>query len=235
MVTKTILVTGFGAFPGAPRNPTTRMVATLLHGRHARRSDLRLVGHVFPTCWEAVDRELPALLKREQPDAVLLLGVATRANTVRIERVARNRASVLRPDAAKRSPSKRSIAPGAPLFRPGRFPAASLCAALRAAGARPVFSRDAGGYLCNYAYWRALEAAEQPDGPRLVVFVHVPPLPLAPRPERHPVRHQVRRPVPMRKRHTLAGHVAAANAAVAALASALRQRRVSQRTDVTPR
>ena len=35
-------------------------------------------------------------------------------------------------------------------------------------------SRDAGNYLCNYVYWRALEAAAEPGGPRLAVFVHVP-------------------------------------------------------------
>jgi hypothetical protein len=37
-------------------------------------------------------------------------------------------------------------------------------------------SRNAGAYLCNYVYWRALEAAARPDGPGLVVFVHVPPI-----------------------------------------------------------
>jgi len=35
-------------------------------------------------------------------------------------------------------------------------------------------SRNAGAYLCNYAYWRALEAAAQADVLRVVVFVHVP-------------------------------------------------------------
>jgi pyroglutamyl-peptidase len=33
-------------------------------------------------------------------------------------------------------------------------------------------SRDAGRYLCNYAYWRALEQAH--DGRPLVQFVHIP-------------------------------------------------------------
>jgi hypothetical protein len=37
-------------------------------------------------------------------------------------------------------------------------------------------SRNAGAYLCNYVYWRALEAAARPDGPGLGVFVHVPPV-----------------------------------------------------------
>jgi pyroglutamyl-peptidase len=37
-------------------------------------------------------------------------------------------------------------------------------------------ARDAGRYICNYVYWRALEAAAKPGGPQLVVFVHVPKL-----------------------------------------------------------
>jgi pyroglutamyl-peptidase len=39
-----------------------------------------------------------------------------------------------------------------------------------------MLSRNAGSYLCNYVYWRALEAARQPGGPKLVAFVHIPPL-----------------------------------------------------------
>lgn len=32
------------------------------------------------------------------------------------------------------------------------------------------------GYLCNYLCWRALEAAQDPAGPRLTAFIHVPPV-----------------------------------------------------------
>jgi pyroglutamyl-peptidase len=41
-------------------------------------------------------------------------------------------------------------------------------------------SRDAGRYLCNYAYWRALERA--PRGRPLVQFVHIPRVRFNPRP-----------------------------------------------------
>ena len=37
-------------------------------------------------------------------------------------------------------------------------------------------SRDAGSYLCNYLSWRAIEAVDADDGPRLAAFVHIPPL-----------------------------------------------------------
>jgi len=60
----TILVTGFGPFPGAPRNPTGALVRTL--SRH-RRSGLRIVSHVFETSYAAVDRDLPALIKQHRP------------------------------------------------------------------------------------------------------------------------------------------------------------------------
>jgi pyroglutamyl-peptidase len=37
-------------------------------------------------------------------------------------------------------------------------------------------SRDAGSYLCNYLSWRAIEAVDAENGPRLAAFVHIPPL-----------------------------------------------------------
>jgi pyroglutamyl-peptidase len=46
-------------------------------------------------------------------------------------------------------------------------------AAARSTGAPARLSHDAGRYLCNFAYWRALECAGGHDG-ALVQFVHVP-------------------------------------------------------------
>ena len=47
---------------------------------------------------------------------------------------------------------------------------------LVASGVAVARSRNAGSYLCNYAYWRGLEAAGRTDGPAVVVFVHLPPV-----------------------------------------------------------
>jgi pyroglutamyl-peptidase len=46
-------------------------------------------------------------------------------------------------------------------------------------GVRARLSRDAGRYLCNYVYWRGLEASR--SGTPLVQFVHIPPVARTPR------------------------------------------------------
>ena len=45
----TILITGFGPFPGAPVNPTTALARHLARLRRPGLADVRLVGHVFTT------------------------------------------------------------------------------------------------------------------------------------------------------------------------------------------
>jgi pyroglutamyl-peptidase len=182
-----ILVTGFGRFPGAPSNPTAPLVARLV--RAARRHGLDCVAHVFATRYAAVDRELPALIARHRPDAIVMFGLAGRRRHVSIEMFARNRMSTWFPDAGGVVPPRATIATGAPPSLPGRAAFSRLLAAARATRVRTRLSRDAGRYLCNYVYWRALEAAAQPDGPRRAVFIHVPPVGGTPRPRARAKRH----------------------------------------------
>lgn len=165
---RTILVTGFGPFPGAPHNPTATLVRQLTRGR---RPLVRLVGHVFDTSYEAVDRELPALIKQHRPDALLMFGLHGRARTLRIETRAAN-AIGRHADARGKRPSTRTIAAGG---THASLPIAAhrlMRAAHRVTPA--ALSRDAGRYLCNYLCWRAAEASAKPGGPRLATFVHVP-------------------------------------------------------------
>jgi pyroglutamyl-peptidase len=171
---RTILITGFGRFPGAPVNPSGLVAAHLVRRRRPAFAGTRRVAHVFATRYDAVDRELPALLKREKPDIVVMLGVATRARQVRVEQRARNRIALF-PDAGGHRPAKHTIAPHRDAVR-NPLPVARLVKAARTVGVAAAPSCNAGTYLCNYAYWRALEAAARPDGPDLVIFIHVPPV-----------------------------------------------------------
>jgi pyroglutamyl-peptidase len=166
----TILITGFGPFPGAPVNPTKGLVKTLAH---AHRLRARIVPHVFHTSYAAVDRELPALLRRYRPDALLMFGLAAETPHLRIETWARNVLSAL-PDAAGAIAAATQIAPG----RPGRqaltTPARAFLAAARRARVHAAISADAGAYLCNYLCWRVSLAVRKPGGPRQAAFIHVP-------------------------------------------------------------
>jgi pyroglutamyl-peptidase len=170
-----ILITGFGPFPGAPHNPTMPLVARLLRLRRPAFSEVELSGHIFPVTYRAVDRELPQLLARHRPHALLMFGLATRTPYVRIETRARNAVTMLWPDADHTSVRKVSIAGNADAKMFGPHTAKLLRAAV-ATGVDARASRDAGSYLCNYLSWRAIEATCAEHGPRLAAFVHVPPI-----------------------------------------------------------
>ncbi len=185
---KKILVTGFGRFPGAPFNPTTPLVARLV--RAGRLRGLDCVAHVFATRYTTVDRELPALIAAHRPNVVLMFGLAGRRQHVSIELFARNRMSTWFPDAGGAAPPRAAIAADGPPRWRGRAAFSRLLAAARATRVTTRLSRDAGKYLCNYIYWRALEAAARPGGPGRVVFIHVPPVAKTSRPHRRARRNQ---------------------------------------------
>jgi pyroglutamyl-peptidase len=170
-----ILITGFGPFPGAPLNPTMPLVARLSRLRRPAFSEVEFSGHIFPVTYKAVDRELPQLLARHRPHALLMFGLATRTPYVRIETRARNAVTMLWPDADHTRARKGSIAGDADARMFGPHTAKLLRAAV-ATGIDARASRDAGSYLCNYLSWRAIEASCADGGPRLAAFVHVPPI-----------------------------------------------------------
>ena len=169
----TILITGFGPFPGAPFNPTGPLVKRLARVRRPALADVTIVPHIFPTSHVSVDRDLPRLIAKHKPDALLMFGLATRTRTLRIETRARNTLALL-PDAGGASLRRSTIAPGKPAALALLAPAWRLLAAVRSTGIPSVLSHDAGRYLCNYLCWRAIEKVGEPGGPRIAAFVHVP-------------------------------------------------------------
>jgi pyroglutamyl-peptidase len=166
----TILVTGFGPFPGAPFNPTGPLVQRLARTHLART---KIVTHIFETSYAAVDHDLPKLIARYRPDALLMFGLATNAKTLRIEMRARNALKAIA-DATGKSPRQLTIAAGKAPAMAMQGPVRHLLAAARSTRLPVELSGDAGGYLCNYLCWRAAELAAKRHGPRLAAFVHVP-------------------------------------------------------------
>jgi pyroglutamyl-peptidase len=206
-----ILLAGFGPFPGAPFNPSAALAQRLARRRRPALAGLLRSVHVFATDYACVDRDLSKLIA-DKPDIVLVFGLAARRHQICIETRARNAVSVLFPDASGYRPTDRLITPGGPGELCGRAPFARLLGAARTARVQARLSRDAGGYLCNYAYWRALERANE-AGP-LVQFVHIPAVARNPRPRR---RRSNRRPP------SLTELTAAAERLLIALAAASRR------------
>jgi pyroglutamyl-peptidase len=173
-----VLLIGFGPFPGAPLNPSALLVKSLARRRRPAFAEIVRTTHVFATAYAAVDRDLPKLLAAG-PDIILMFGVAGRRRHLCIETRARNAVSLLFPDASGYRPRQGIIAPGEPAALRGAAPFARLLGAVPASTVPARLSRDAGRYLCNYAYWRALERSR--DGRPLVQFVHIPRVSVGPR------------------------------------------------------
>jgi pyroglutamyl-peptidase len=168
-----ILITGFGPFPGAPYNPTQPLVARLQRLRRPALGDIELISHIFHVTYSTVDRELPELIARHRPQALLMFGLADRTAHVRIETRARNAVTTLFPDADRNRARKGSIISGADAVTFGPH-TAKLLRAADGTGIDARSSRDAGSYLCNYLSWRAIKATNGDTGPRLAAFVHIP-------------------------------------------------------------
>ena len=205
-----VLLIGFGPFPGAPFNPSAALVKAVARRRRPAFAEIVCTTHVFATAYAALDHDLPRLFALK-PDIILMFGLAGRRRQLCIERRAHNAVSVLFPDASGYRPQRGVIAPGSEAALPGAAPFAGLLGAIRGHGVPARLSRDAGRYLCNYAYWRALERAR--GGRPLVQFVHIPPVSLKPRARR---QNEHRGP-------SLAALVGAGEALVIALMAASRR------------
>lgn len=173
-----VLLTGFGPFPGAPFNPSAHLVKALARRRRPALAGIERSAHVFATTYACVDRELPKLFAKN-PDIVLMFGVAGRRRALCVETRARNAVSLLFPDASGHRPQRGAIAIGGPATLSGNAPFARLVGAARQGDHLARLSRDAGRYLCNYAYWCALQRTRG-DRP-LVQFVHIPAITPKPR------------------------------------------------------
>lgn len=165
-----LLLTGFGPFPGAPRNPTAEVVARLAERGVGDRLGVDIVPHVFSTTWSALD-DLAGLLAEARPDIVLHLGLKRRARSIAVETFGRNRVSMAAVDAEGRRPRGSVLDGDAPPRLASTLPVRRIAIRIAGLGLPVEVSTDAGRYLCNGLLWQSLRlSGERPTG-----FLHLPP------------------------------------------------------------
>jgi pyroglutamyl-peptidase len=163
-----ILLTAFEAFGSHRVNPSEQVVRAL-----AGRAELTTA--VLPVSYRRAEVRLRALLEASAPRALLMLGLAD-GSGIRLERSARNLDQAAACDADGEARMGQPISPGARADYESTLPLEAFAAALARASLPVVWSCDAGGFLCNHAFYRACEWLERralaiPRG-----FVHLPPL-----------------------------------------------------------
>ena len=168
----TVLMTGFGPFPGVPVNATMRLVPELAQAAVRQFAGARIAVEVLATEWAAAPRRLDQLHAEIAPDLVLHFGVSARARGLEIEARARN-ACMPSPDAAGALPPGAAVRDGGPAVMAASLPVQHIVTRLRRLGIPAFVSRDAGRYLCNATLYHSLGCARNAPG-RRVGFIHIP-------------------------------------------------------------
>ncbi len=150
------LVTAFTAFDRFAVNPSALV---------AERMGLPFIR--LEVSYEAVDLFIGGLDARSF-DRAILMGVAGSSSNFRLEVIAQNRVDRI-PDVRGHIPPNMLIDDNAPSQLVGTLWRGELLEHPPASVARSV---DAGGYLCNYLYFRMLQRFVN----KRIGFLHVPPL-----------------------------------------------------------
>jgi pyroglutamyl-peptidase len=170
-----VLVTGFGPFLSHDVNPSTDL-ALALGGRSEGGVELVALAPIpvaFGEAAEIVLREVARVGAR----GLVSLGLSARATTLRVERRAINRVTSVELDARGQSMLGEDIEPESLETLETSIDVEAFATVLRARGQGAETSTDAGGYVCNYLYYRALSACARTGVPARALFVHVPPSP----------------------------------------------------------
>ena len=158
-----VLVTGFGPFGDVAVNPSAAVAAKMpgLTPDH-----VNVVCETLPVEYAASTARLDELIDAERPDAVVCLGVAATRDEVSVERIARRVTRSQTPDNAG-VVSSAAGHDGEPEELPTTLPVDAIAA-------RGVsVSEDAGGYVCDHLFYRAVRTAAAAGVP-FAGFVHIP-------------------------------------------------------------
>lgn len=161
-----ILVTGFGPFPGVPKNPCQTVLAFL-----ESRRPTEILTHTLPVSYRRSIVELDTMIAERQPRCIVQLGVSAKTDLVKLEQFAYNIRDASIPDVdgeyCRAVPIR---AGGLAVARQSTCDLQELQRQLLSRGYQTVLSTDPGKYVCNNIYWHTLDT--YPKIPS--VFVHIP-------------------------------------------------------------
>jgi len=169
----TIVLTGFGPFPGVPVNATQTLVPRLAKASRTLFPTHHTVSEILPTQWEEAPVRLRRLIDASNVALVLHFGVSQDVQGFQLELVSRNLQTSLT-DSAGDLPASVRVVENGPDLLATTLPAERIAARLMGLGLPCTTSDNAGTYLCNALLYHSLSAARGAQAPHLAGFVHVP-------------------------------------------------------------
>jgi pyroglutamyl-peptidase len=168
-----VLVTGFKPFLGENINPSEILL------EHIKR-DFGVSGAcdtlLLPVSFRQAFQDLETHLEKHHYDHIFLLGQAGGRAEVCFERVGLNWIETENPDEESYTPKQGLIADNEESALFSKLPLTEWCEELKAKSLPAKVSLSAGGYVCNYLYFKTLQKFAK-NNHTWVVFIHVPYLP----------------------------------------------------------
>ncbi len=162
-----ILVTGFTPFDGEKINPSREVVKLLPN----EIGSVKIVKGLLTTAFGKSLKELEALIKTHNPDAVICVGQAGGRDCVSVEKVAVNYAQT-------RGYDNEGVIKDCVISKNGKtayfttLPVEEILTAVNTYGIAAKQSLSAGSFVCNYIMYHALKRAQKDRF--LAGFIHIP-------------------------------------------------------------
>ena len=170
---KSVLITGFGPYPGVPHNPSGKLARALADQASNIWPDFHFTPNIFATEWSSAHRKIKDLFNKYDPVLALHFGMGRQKHALHIERRARNYASG-DSDQVGCAGCDGPIHSKSPIRLTTNFPVMQAFSELDARGIPVHISNNAGTYLCNYLFYNTLLEADNRTNPPITGFVHLP-------------------------------------------------------------
>ncbi|PKL50462.1 MAG: pyroglutamyl-peptidase I [Candidatus Riflebacteria bacterium HGW-Riflebacteria-2] len=167
------IITGFEPFADCGVNPSWLAVSAL----PASVGSFTLTRLLLPVSFEKAFGRLEEAIVACQPDLVICTGLATRRDSISIERIAINIDDARIPDNEGYHPIERRIDYSAPDAYFSCLPVRAICEKISEAGLPAAISDSAGTYVCNHVMFRLLHLIANRYPKILGGFIHVPATP----------------------------------------------------------
>ena len=171
------LLTGFDRFGDYEDNPSQRIVEMFPDSIIGPAGEITVHKLILETCceraWEGLSQRLSSA---DSPpvDILLMLGYSYKATHLHLERTASNVREYRMEDNRGHQWTDMPVEPSAPETLRSLLPLERLCKEMVATGFPAEVSDDAGTFVCNEIYFKALHSAKDRQAPPVSLFSHVP-------------------------------------------------------------
>lgn len=173
-MSKKILITGFGPFPGIDENPCTALIDSLAKAFNGSVNGHHIEFMHLETSYHDGLQSFREKLSSYQPDLTICFGVHGGADGFRLERVARNQANIAAADACGYTPILPVLEQQGHAEYVSKLPLEAIKEALDKVHIDNHINEDAGSYLCNASFYYLMRYLETQNPSAVGGFIHIP-------------------------------------------------------------